>query len=70
LRVVDGSSEEAMKAAPEPPHKAVPTTRSFVRVLHRDRAAIEEARNERTPQQIGGEIESERAKTSGLFRQG
>jgi hypothetical protein len=39
-----------MKAAPEPPHKAVPTTRSFVRVLHRDRAAIEEARNERTPQ--------------------
>lgn len=47
LRVVDGSSEEAMKAAPEPPHKEVPTTRSFVRVLQRDRAAIEEAPNER-----------------------
>lgn len=49
LSVVDGSSEEAIKAAPEPPDKAVPTTRSFVRVLHRDRAAIEEARNTYAP---------------------
>ena len=41
LRDLDGSSEEAMKAAPEPPHKAEPTRRSFVR---RALAAMEEAR--------------------------
>ena len=44
LRVLDGSSEEAMKAAPEPAHTAEPTRRSFVR---RALAAMEESR---TPQ--------------------
>lgn len=46
LRVLDGSSEEAMKAAPEPPHTAEPTTRSLARVLHRDLAAMDETRKQ------------------------
>ena len=67
LRVREGSSEEAIKAAPEPPHTAEPTTRSFVRVLHKDLAAIEEANvrtyastNARTRQIGGRRIERER----------
>lgn len=61
LRVAGGSSDEAMKAAAEPPHTAVETTRSLARALQRDRAAMEEARTHAATE-IGGR--KERARTN------